>query len=78
MGIWVAVPITLLCGFFLPIAYIGFIILQRRKSYLGDDTPAGAKGAAWLGGMVLATATLVVFLAWYAITKGPQYLDAFR
>jgi hypothetical protein len=29
--------------------------------------------------MVLATAVLIVFLGWYAITKGPQYIiDAFR
>lgn len=78
MGIWVAVPITLLCGFLLPIAYVGFIILQRRRAYLGDDLPTGLKGKAWLGGMVLATAILIVFLGWYALTKGPQYLEAFR
>jgi hypothetical protein len=78
IGIWVAVPIALLCGFLLPIAYIGFIILQRRRAYLGNDMPTGFKGTAWLGGMVLATAILIVFLGWYALTKGPQYLEAFR
>jgi manganese transport protein len=78
MGIWVAVPISLLCGFLLPIAYVGFIILQRRRAYLGGDMPRGPKGMAWLSGMVLATAILIVFLGWYAITKGPQYIEAFR
>jgi Mn2+/Fe2+ NRAMP family transporter len=73
VALWVAVPTTLLCGFMLPLAYIGFIKLQRNHDYLGDDVPGGGKGAAWLGGMVLATLTLTVFLIWYAITKGPDF-----
>jgi Mn2+/Fe2+ NRAMP family transporter len=78
MAMWVAVPIALLCGFLLPIAYVGFIILHRRQAYLGDDTPSGPKGIAWIGGMLLATGILIVYLGWYAITKGPQFISAFR
>ncbi|MFT7616673.1 MAG: manganese transport protein [Planctomycetota bacterium] len=76
IAIWVAVPTNILCGLFLPAAYIGFILLQKNRDYLGDDTPSGAKGKAWLGGMIFSTITLITFLGWYAFTKGPGYFDA--
>ena len=74
-AMWLAVPTSILCGFLLPIAYVGFIILQRNKRYLGDDTPRGIRGGTWLGAMVCVTLFLIVFLAWFAYTKGPQYMS---
>lgn len=78
MKLWLAVPTTVLCGFLLPLAYIGFIRLQTSRAYLGADRPAGARGVAWLGGMVFATLTLVVFLVWYVVTKGTAWFAAFE
>lgn len=75
IAIWVAVPTTLLCGFLLPVAYLGFIKMQKNRAYLQDDLPTGPKANAWVGGMILATLTLTVFLLWYAITKGPAFFD---
>lgn len=75
LSVWVAVPTSILSGFMLPLAYVGFLKLQRSAAYLGDDRPTGARGAAWLGGMMLATLVIVVFLAWYLVTKGPGFLD---
>ena len=72
--LWLAVPTNVVCGFLLPLAYIGFIKLQRRRAYLEDDTPAGLRGALWLAGMILSTAVLVAFLAWFAINNLPDYL----
>ncbi len=72
--IWLAVPTSILCGFLLPIAYLGFIKLQRSREYMGSEQPKGMRGAAWLFGMGAATLVLIVFLGWYAITKGPAYL----
>ncbi|MHC4990003.1 MAG: divalent metal cation transporter [Planctomycetota bacterium] len=72
-AVWLAVPTSILCGFLLPVAYIGFILLQRNRRYLKDDTPTGPRGNAWLGAMVFTTLFLTVFLAWYAFTKGPGY-----
>jgi Mn2+/Fe2+ NRAMP family transporter len=72
-AVWLAVPTSILCGFFLPVAYVGFILLQRSRRYLGDDRPAGARGTAWLGAMVFTTLFLTVFLTWTAATKGPGY-----
>ena len=75
--VWLAVPTNILCGFFLPAAYIGFIRLQKNRRYLGDDMPKGSKGFAWISGMILTTLILIVFLGWYAITKGPTYFESF-
>ena len=74
--LWVAVPTTVLCGFLLPISYVGFLILQRKSAYLGDDTPRGTKGALWLAGMVTSTLVLVVFLAYFAWTTVPGWFES--
>jgi len=75
IALWVAVPTTLLCGFMLPLAYLGFIKLQRSAAYQGSDLLRGPRATAWVGGMVLATLTLTVFLVWYAMTKGPAFME---
>jgi hypothetical protein len=75
IAVWLAIPTNIVCGLFLPLAYLGFILLQRNRSYLGDDTPSGGKGRAWLGAMVFATLILTAFLGWTIISKGPEYMD---
>ena len=75
IALWIAVPTTLLCGFMLPVAYVGFIKLQRNSKYLGNDKPEGSRAIAWTGGMVIATLTLTTFLVWYAVTKGPDFFN---
>ncbi len=62
--VWMAVPTTIACGALLPIAYVGFVLLQRKKAYLGDDTPKGVGGKIWFAAMVASTLFFVVFLAW--------------
>ncbi len=74
MAVWVAVPTNIVCGLFLPAAYVGFILLQRKRAYLGDDLPRGPKGLAWISGMVVATAILTASLIWGVWTKGPDYV----
>jgi Mn2+/Fe2+ NRAMP family transporter len=69
--LWIAVPTNIVCGFLLPVVYIGFIRLQASDAYLGADRPRSAKGAAWLLGMIVATLVMIVFLGWFAITRGP-------
>jgi manganese transport protein len=67
--LWLPVPTTIICGLFLPLAYLGFIKLQTTRAYLGSDMPRGRKGVLWVGGMVLATLVLVAFLADYLKRK---------
>ncbi|MCZ6597465.1 MAG: divalent metal cation transporter [Planctomycetota bacterium] len=76
LRLWLPVPTNVICGFLLPIAYIGFIKLQRSRAYLGEDMPTGGRGAVWLGGMVVSTMVLVGFFGWYAVTKVPGYLES--
>jgi len=69
IAVWVAVPTNIICGLFLPAAYVGFCVLQRSRAYLGDDRPSGRAGAAWLAAMIGVTVFLIVFLGWYVVTR---------
>ncbi len=75
IAVWLAVPTNIVCGLFLPAAYLGFVLLQRKKEYLGEDVPRGLGGRAWLSAMVATTVFLMAFLGWYAVTNGPSYVD---
>ena len=74
IAFWAAVPTTVICGFFLPVSYFGFIILQRSSSYLGKNKPKGLKANVWVGSMILGTFILTIFLVWTLIDKVPKYL----
>ena len=76
MRLWIAVPTNVVCGFLLPVSYIGFIILQRSKKYLGDDRPEGFRGGLWTAGMALSTIVLVGFLTWFATEKLPAWFES--
>lgn len=73
--VWMAVPTTVICGFLLPFAYVGFILLQRSDAYLGDEKPRGGRGKLWFAGMIVSTLVLVVFLVQYAIEEVPGWLE---
>ena len=73
IAVWLAVPTNIVCGLFLPAAYIGFVILQRKRGYLGEDRPEGARGWLWWALMVAVTLFLTGFMAWYVWTQGPGY-----
>ena len=75
MAVWVAIPTSILCGFLLPAAYFGFILLQRSRPYLGDDVPRGFRGKVWFGAMIAGTTFLACFLVWYAVKRLPVYLE---
>ena len=65
IAVWVAVPTNIICGIFLPATYLGFCLLQRSESYLGDDRPRGFWGGAWLAALFGTTGFLSAFLIWY-------------
>jgi manganese transport protein len=58
LPIWLPVVASSFALVMLPLAYIGFFILQNKKSYLGADVPRGARGLAW--NIVIVLAILVV------------------
>lgn len=43
MGPYVVLPTSAICGFLLPVAYIGWVVLHNRPDYLGQAMPTGIK-----------------------------------
>lgn len=76
--LWLAVPTNVICGFLLPVSYLGFIRLQQSREYLGADRPAGARGLFWTAGMIAATLLLVVFLVAFCADNLPGWIASVR
>jgi manganese transport protein len=72
MGPYVVLPTSAICGFLLPVAYIGWLVLNNRSKYLGADMPVGSRAIifntamATCVAMVLASVTYstAVGLGW--------------
>ena len=77
MAAWVPVPTNVICGIFLPMSYLGFLILHMKKDYLGDDSPVGAKRLSWNIGMVIAIVVISVGVGNVLINKLPEYIEKF-
>ena len=60
LAVWLAIPTTIICGTMLPIAYVGFLLLQRSKSYLGGDRQTGLAGVLATGGLLVAMLVIIV------------------
>mgnify|MGYP000919806170 CR=1 FL=1 len=58
LEMWLMVPISVFCFFFIPIAYITFAILMNSRRFLGDDRPKGLNRLFWNLGMALAIAVV--------------------
>ncbi len=54
IGAWIAIPTSAVCLVMLPIAYIGFFLLNNSERYLGEDKPRGRKAVLWNTGMLVA------------------------
>lgn len=65
--VWLAVPTSIFCGFLLPVAYIGFLVMQRNRAYLGDDRPR--RQGLVLTGMVCVIGFLVFQLGKFAMDR---------
>lgn len=60
MGTWVALPAFTIGLVMLPIAYIGWFLLQNSSRFLGDARPRGRAALVWNGAMILALAVTLV------------------
>jgi hypothetical protein len=64
MGTWVALPAFTIGLVMLPIAYVGWFLLQNSTPFLGADRPRGGKALGWnvlLGFALLVTVASVVY-----------------
>lgn len=71
MAFYIAIPTAMLTTALLPIAYLGFIKLQRSRAYLGEDMPTGQRGKAVLTAMIIGTLVMVTFVV---IVLGPKLI----
>jgi Mn2+/Fe2+ NRAMP family transporter len=67
LGTWIAIPTSAICLLLLPIAYIGFFLLNNSKRYLGLNKPTGPKAFAWNTAMVVSILVIIVSGLYYLI-----------
>ncbi len=64
MGAYVILPTSAICGFLLPIAYLGWLFLNNSESYLGDDRPTGRRAVLYNAAMLLCIATVLASVSY--------------
>ncbi|HDR68746.1 MAG TPA: hypothetical protein ENN61_06800 [Bacteroidaceae bacterium] len=73
IGTWIAIPTSAISLIMLPIAYIGFFLLNNSKKYLGEDKPKGRRAFWWNLGMLIAIIVTLASVFYFIITVVPGY-----
>ena len=69
MGAYVVLPTSAICGFLLPIAYIGWAMLHNKPSYLGKAMPTGINRWLFNAAMALCILTVLASVAYSTWVK---------
>jgi len=69
IGPWVVVPASAIAGIMLPIAYIGFFLLNNNTKYLGENIPKGKKRIIWNTGMLIAIIISTFNVVYYLTSR---------
>lgn len=77
IGAWIAIPTSAICLIMLPIAYIGFFLLNNSEKYLGEEKPKGRKAVLWNTGMLIAIGITLASVVYMLIKIVPVYLGKF-
>jgi Mn2+/Fe2+ NRAMP family transporter len=64
MGPYVILPTSAFCGLLLPIAYIGWLLLNNNRSYLGEHTPRGGRALVFNVAMFVCILTVTASAAY--------------
>ena len=75
IGTWIAIPTSAMALIMLPVAYIGFLLLNNSKRYLGDDMPRGRVRFWWNTAMIVAISITLVSVVYYLVTVVSTYFD---
>lgn len=75
IGTWIAIPTSAVALIMLPVAYVGFLLLNNSRRYLGDDMPRGRRRFWWNAGMIAAISVTLVSVVYYLITVVPTYFS---
>lgn len=69
MGTWVTLPAFTIGLVMLPIAYVGWFLLQNSDGLLGEDRPRGASAVRWNVAMTVAVSVTLVSAAYALWTR---------
>jgi Mn2+/Fe2+ NRAMP family transporter len=75
IGTWIAIPASAMALIMLPIAYIGFFLLNNSERYLGEDKPRGRRAFWWNTAMIAAIGITVASVVYYLVTVVPGYFN---
>jgi len=70
LGPWIAVPTSAICGLMLPIAFVGFFLLNNSRAYLREDKPRGRKAMIWNTAMVVSIVVSLASIVYYLVSLG--------
>ena len=75
IGTWIAIPTSAIALIMLPVAYIGFFLLNNSAKYLGEDMPRGRVRFWWNTAMVTAILITIGCVIYYLVTVVPTYFN---
>ena len=73
MGPYVVLPTSAICGLLLPIAYIGWLVLNNHSGYLGRDMPSGGRRFTYNAAMAACIVTVLASVL-YSTLVGLQWI----
>lgn len=68
-GMYIGLITSAICAFLLPIAYVGWLIMNNNKAYLGAETPTGSRRLLANTAMTVCIAVVVIALAYTTWVK---------
>ncbi len=75
MGPYLVLPTSAICGILLPIAYVGWVLLNNNSAFLGKDRPAGNRALLFNAAMILSI-TMVFASVIYSTLVGMGIITA--
>jgi Mn2+/Fe2+ NRAMP family transporter len=69
IGAYVVIPVAAICGALLPIAYVGWLILNNNSDYLQGDRPVGARALFYNICMGLCITVVILSFTYSAALK---------
>lgn len=73
IGTWIAIPTSAISLIMLPVAYVGFFLLNNSEKYLGADMPRGGRRFWWNTAMLVSIIITVSCAIYYVVTVVPGY-----
>lgn len=68
-GMYIGLITSAICAFMLPIAYVGWLLMNNNRAYLGEETPTGGRRLLANAAMSLCIGVVVVGLGYTTWVK---------